>query len=198
VYEESQTKAGYVSGPRVIAGLAKGRKLLMVPGGKTRPVSDRAKESLFNIIGSSVVETRFLDLFAGTGSVGIEALSRGAAKAVFTDIQQAAIETIHANLEKTNFLETAMVLRRDAFEYIHNFAGQPFDYIYIAPPQYQDLWHQAVLAIDARITCLNPDAWVIAQMHPEEYAQLDLTHLLEFDQRRYGSTLLVFFEYLGE
>ena len=80
-----------MSGPRVIAGLAKGRRLLMVPGELTRPVSDRAKESLFNIIGPSVVETRFLDLFAGTGSVGIEALSRGAAAAIFIDIQKIAI-----------------------------------------------------------------------------------------------------------
>jgi 16S rRNA (guanine(966)-N(2))-methyltransferase RsmD len=170
----------------------------MVPGGKTRPVSDRAKESLFNIVGSSVVETRFLDLFAGTGSVGIEALSRGAAKAVFIDIQQVAIDTIRANLEKTNFEEYATVLRRDAFEFIHNFADHPFDYIYIAPPQYQNLWNQAVQAIDARVACLNPDAWIIAQMHPEEYLQLELTHLMEFDQRRYGNTLLVFYEYPGD
>lgn len=170
----------------------------MVPGDSTRPVSDRAKESLFNIIGPSVVETRFLDLFAGTGSVGIEALSRGASMAVFIDIQKIAIDTIHINLEKTGLGDAAMVFRRDAFEFIHNFDQEPFDYIYIAPPQYQGLWHKAVKVIDQRIKCLNPDAWVIAQMHPEEYQHLELTHLDEFDQRRYGSTLLVFFEYPGE
>jgi 16S rRNA (guanine(966)-N(2))-methyltransferase RsmD len=170
----------------------------MVPGGKTRPVSDRAKESLFNIIGSSIVDTRFLDLFAGTGSVGIEALSRGAATSIFIEIQQNAIETIHANLEKTDLGKSAVTYRRDAFEFIHNFVQQPVDYIYIAPPQYQGLWNKTVRTIDGAIECLNPDAWVIAQMHPEEYEQLQLTHLVEFDKRRYGNTLLVFYEFPGE
>lgn len=169
----------------------------MVPGGKTRPVSDRAKESLFNIIGQSILETRFLDLFAGTGSVGIEALSRGATESIFVDVQQQAIETIRDNLEKTELSEKATLHRRDAFEFIHNFALTAVDFVYVAPPQYHGLWHRAVHAIDRSISCLNPDAWVIAQMHPEEYDNLELNRLVEFDQRRYGSTLLVFYEYPG-
>lgn len=169
----------------------------MVPGGKTRPVSDRAKESLFNIIGQSILETRFLDLFAGTGSVGIEALSRGASESIFVDLQPQAIETIRENLGKTGLSEKAILHRRDAFEFIHNFAIPAVDFVYVAPPQYQGLWHKAVLALEGSISCLNPDAWVIAQMHPEEYAHLDLDRLVEFDQRRYGSTLLVFYEYPG-
>ena len=187
-----------MAGPRVIAGLAKGRRLLMVPGGKTRPVSDRAKESLFNIIGPSIIETRFLDLFGGTGSVGIEALSRGAAESVFVDLQQNAVDTIHANLEHTKLFEKAVIYRRDAFDFILTQAEPSFDFIYIAPPQYKELWSRAVLAVDSAQRCLNPDAWVIAQIHPEEYEPLDLGHLVEFDQRRYGNTLLVFYELPGE
>ena len=114
-----------MAGPRVIAGLAKGRRLLMVPGGKTRPVSDRAKESLFNIIGPSIIETRFLDLFGGTGSVGIEALSRGAAESVFVDLQQNAVDTIHANLEHTKLFEKAVIYRRDAFDFILTHSMRP-------------------------------------------------------------------------
>lgn len=170
----------------------------MVPGGKTRPVSDRAKESLFNIIGPSIFETRFLDLFAGTGSVGIEALSRGAAASVFVDLQQNAVDTIQANLERTGLFDKAAVYRGDAFDFVLTLTEPPFDFIYIAPPQYKELWSRAVLAVERTQKCLNPDAWVIAQIHPEEYEQLDLGHLVEFDQRRYGSTLLVFYEVPGE
>ncbi|MBN2303959.1 MAG: RsmD family RNA methyltransferase, partial [Anaerolineae bacterium] len=86
---------------RVIAGSAKGRKLKMVPGDSTRPVMDRVKEALFNILGTSVMDCSFLDLFAGTGSVGIEALSRGAERAVFVDMDRFAIRTIHENLALT-------------------------------------------------------------------------------------------------
>lgn len=78
---------------RVIAGAAKGRRLKMVPGDTTRPVMDRVKEALFNILGRGIVGSSFLDLFAGTGSVGIEALSRGAGRVVFIDRHPLAIRT---------------------------------------------------------------------------------------------------------
>jgi 16S rRNA (guanine(966)-N(2))-methyltransferase RsmD len=82
----------------VIAGTAKGRKLKMVPGDSTRPIMDRAKEALFNILGARVRGCSFLDLFAGTGSVGIEALSRGAERVLFVDNNRLAIRTIRENL----------------------------------------------------------------------------------------------------
>ena len=87
-----------MTGLRVIGGTAKGRKLLMVPGSGTRPISDRAKESLFNLLGSAVESAEVLDLFAGTGGVGIEALSRGASRATFVESDRHAINTIQANL----------------------------------------------------------------------------------------------------
>src|SRR5512142_3045504 len=83
---------------RVIAGSAKGRKLKSVPGDTTRPITDRVKEALFNIIGGDVIDSRWWDLFAGTGAVGIEALSRGAAYARFTDLNRAPVETVKSNL----------------------------------------------------------------------------------------------------
>jgi 16S rRNA G966 N2-methylase RsmD len=86
---------------RVIAGEAKGRRLKMVPGSSTRPVGERVKEALFGILGDMVVDARFLDLYAGTGSVGIEALSRGAQSAVFVDRGRQAIATIKDNLTHT-------------------------------------------------------------------------------------------------
>jgi 16S rRNA (guanine966-N2)-methyltransferase len=125
---------------RVIAGSAKGRKLKMVPGDSTRPVMDRVKEALFNILGAGVRESSWLDLFAGTGSVGIEALSRGAARALFIDNDRLAVRTIRENLEHTRLAERAEVLRADAFAYLRRPNPEAFEYIYVAPPQYQGMW----------------------------------------------------------
>jgi 16S rRNA (guanine966-N2)-methyltransferase len=187
-----------MAGPRVIAGRAKGRRLYMVPGGETRPIGDRPKEALFNILGMNLQKSHFLDLFAGTGSVGIEALSRGADQVVFVDLSQYAVRTIQANLDLTGLGEGAIVLRRDAFLYLESETHRTFDYVYIAPPQYQGLWEKALVMVDSHIQCLNPDAWVIVQIHPREFKPIKLMNLVEFDQRRYGNTLLVFYEFPGE
>jgi len=184
-------------GLRVISGEAKGRKLRMVPGGATRPVSDRVKQALFNILGPDIDQSAFLDLFAGTGSVGIEALSRGASLAVFLDTNLRAIRTIEANLDHTGLKVRARVLRQDAFAYLSTTGGQRFDYVYVAPPQFKDIWFKAVQKLDHNPEALNPDAWVIAQIHPNEYRELALDRLEEFDRRRYGSTELVFYELSG-
>lgn len=183
-----------MSGLRVIAGKARGRRLRSVPGETTRPITDRTKESLFNILGPDIRRAEMLDLFGGTGSVGIEALSRGAAFVRFVDLQRAAVETMRANLEITGLAEYAEVLRQNAFELLARPADRGFDYVYIAPPQYKNLWKQALLALDGQPEWLAEDAWVIVQIHPVEYEPQTLEHLVEFDQRKYGSTLLVFYE----
>lgn len=179
---------------RVIAGTARGRKLRSVPGETTRPITDRAKEALFNIIRQDLPGGAFFDLFAGTGSVGIEALSRGAGFVRFTDQQRRAIETIRANLETTGLGAAAEVRQGDAFAQLARAPDRQFDYVYIAPPQYKEYWSRAMRALDANPAWLVEDAWVIVQIHPKEYAPLELENLLEFDQRKYGNTLLVFYE----
>jgi 16S rRNA (guanine(966)-N(2))-methyltransferase RsmD len=166
----------------------------MVPGGGTRPIGDRVKESLFNIIGNDVVHSRWLDLFAGTGSVGIEALSRGAESAFFIDTKKKAIETVIFNLQHTQLADRAKVLRIDAFEYLRAEQERDYDYIYIAPPQYANLWIKALKVLDETPSWLRESGWVIAQIHPKEYETQGLLNLVEFDQRKYGNTLLVFYE----
>lgn len=187
-----------MSGIRVIGGSAKGRKLLMVPGQGTRPIGDRVKESLFNILGAHVVESSVLDLFAGTGSVGIEALSRGARSAVFIDIDRRAVDVIRRNLKLTNLGKFATVLQADAFRYLRRDLPERFDLIYLAPPQYHGLWSRALRALDAAPRWLNPDAFVVAQIDPKEFEKVDLERLSLADQRRYGNTLLLFYEYPGQ
>ncbi len=179
---------------RVIAGSAKGRRLKSVPGDTTRPITDRVKEALFNIIGGDVFESRWWDLFAGTGAVGIEALSRGAAFARFTDLNRAPIDTIKSNLASCGLAGQADVRRGDAFSLIGARPDDAFHYVYIAPPQFHEMWSQALTALDEHIGWLANDGWVIVQIAPKEYRDLKLSSLEEFDQRKYGSTLLVFYE----
>jgi 16S rRNA (guanine(966)-N(2))-methyltransferase RsmD len=180
---------------RVISGSAKGRKLKKVPGDSTRPIMDRVKENLFNILGSWVSGTRWLDLFAGTGQVGIEALSRGAVEVVFIDTVRAAIKTIDANLQHTKLTTGAEIVQTDAFTYLDRRGIRPFDVIYVAPPQYKGIWREVMKVLDERpSTHLTPDGIVIVQIDPKEYEALDLKNLTLYQQRRYGSTQLCFYE----
>lgn len=179
---------------RVIAGKAKGRKLKSVPGDTTRPITDRVKEALFNILAGDVIDSHWWDLFAGTGAVGIEALSRGASFVRFSDANRVPIETIKFNVEHCGFKSHAEIRRADAFSYLAATPDRPFEYIYIAPPQFQDMWEKALELVDENNGWLTEDGWVIAQIAPKEYKSLALENLEEFEQRKYGSTLLVFYE----
>ena len=180
---------------RVIAGEAKGRHLKLVPGDSTRPVTDRVKEALFNILGGLVLDSQVLDLFAGTGSVGIEALSRGASRAVFVDNNGVAVKTINENLKLTGLSPRAKVIKGDAFDFIKRSTEAGFDLVYVAPPQYKGVWLRALQTLDRSPACLNLDAWVIAQIDPVEWEEVELENLQPFDRRTYGSTELIFFEY---
>lgn len=181
---------------RVIAGKAKGRKLKSVPGHTTRPITDRVKEALFNILAGDVVDSNWWDLFGGTGAVGIEALSRGASFVRFTDLNRAPIETINFNVEHCGFKSQAEIRRADAFASLSATPDRKFEYIYIAPPQYKDMWIKAVELVDENMDWLSDDSWVIVQIAPKEYKYKTpaLENLEEFEQRKYGGTLLVFYE----
>jgi 16S rRNA (guanine966-N2)-methyltransferase len=181
---------------RVISGSAKGIQLQAVPGSGTRPISDRVKEALFNILATEIAGARVLDLFAGTGSVGIEALSRGAELAVFVEKHPRAIDTIRANLRQTRLQAGAEVVKADVFKYLQG-PPTPFDLVYVAPPQYQQLWSKTLLAIDAYPGWLTSQGLVVVQIFPKELEPLALETLQPSDQRRYGSTLLCFYEPVG-
>lgn len=179
---------------RVIAGKARGRRLKSVPGDTTRPITDRVKESLFNIIAGDVIDSNWWDVFAGTGAVGIEALSRGASFVRFSDAHRAPIETIRANVGHCGFLAQSEIRRADAFAYLSSPPDRTFEYIYVAPPQYQEMWVKALELLDDNIGWLSEDGWVMAQIDPREYKPFRFANLEEIEQRRYGSTLLVFYE----
>jgi len=140
---------------RVISGTAKGLSLSSVPGKSTRPITDQVKEALFNIIGTEVVGKTFLDLFGGTGAVGIEALSRGAEHAVFLDTNFKAYKIIQQNLKATHLDSFATVLKKDAFVFLRDEPEKQFDFIYIAPPQYHELWLKTMLELDLNVSWLH-------------------------------------------
>lgn len=185
-----------MTSPRIIAGTAKGLRLKSVPGDITRPITDRVKEALFNILGDDIQGAAFLDLFGGTGSVGIEALSRGASYVRLIDRHSAAVATIKANLAHTRLATAAEVIHCDAYAHLRQPADRLFDYIYIAPPQYKQMWQQALQALDANPGWLARNALIIVQIDPKEYQKLEFTRFTEYEQRKYGSTLLVFYELL--
>lgn len=182
---------------RIIGGKARGRRIRSVPGTTTRPITDKVREALFNIIGTDIQGASFLDLFAGTGSVGIEALSRGAGYVHFVEINRRPIGIIRENLKNTGLTEGAVVTQADAFTLLERPTLQAFDYIFIAPPQYKEIWVKALQSIDRNAGWLSEDGWVIVQIHPVEYKPTsegsEYISLVEFDQRHYGSTLLVFY-----
>lgn len=125
---------------RVISGQARGRPLKAVPGNATRPTTDKVKEALFSIIGPYFDGERVLDLFAGTGGLGIEALSRGAGTAVFVDANPRSIEVVRRNLEATGFARQAEVYRNDARKAIRALErrGEPFHLLFLDPPYAMD------------------------------------------------------------
>ncbi len=178
---------------KVTTGSAKGRRLKSVPGTATRPITDRAKQALFNILMDEVRGTHWLDLFAGTGAVGIEALSRGAASCAFFDNAASAVKVIEANLASTGMTDRARVVRQDALRYLQGRLNMRYDFIYVAPPQYQGLWSTTLMLLDAQPDWVSERGSIIAQIDPSEYTALALTHFELDDQRRYGRTMLLFY-----
>jgi len=189
---------------RVVTGEAKGRKLKAPKTMGTRPIIDRVKTALFDILSRRVEETRFLDLFAGTGSVGIEALSRGAAQATFIEMNYSVLKLVRENLKITGLGDRAETIHADAFKFLQANAApasdqarqREYDIIYVAPPQYHEMAARALALLDTS-PLLAGDGLVIVQIHPKErtgVAAIPLARLALTDERKYGSTLLMFYE----
>ncbi len=184
---------------RIVGGDAKGRRLKHPKTPGTRPVIDRVKTALFDILSTRVIDVRFLDLFAGTGAVGLEALSRGAAHATFIELSQPVAAVLRENLRTTGLAERAEVIRGDAFRFLEQAAaqGKRYDMVYIAPPQYQHLAAKALAQVE-QLPLTEPGALAIVQIFPKEridFEPLLLRKFRQVDERKYGSTLLLFYEH---
>lgn len=180
---------------RIISGKFGGRKISPVPGTKTRPTTDKVRESLFNMIGPYFTEGSFLDLFAGSGAVAIEAISRGMKHAVLVDRQYAAFKTIKKNIEITNEVQSSFkVLKMDAEQALKKLAskGEKFDYIFLDPPYAaQQMIKQ--LAEIKKYNLLNPKGIVIC----ETDNQTNLSQVSNYDlikQKDYGLTVITIYQ----
>ena len=184
---------------RVVTGEAKGRKLKSPKTMGTRPIIDRVKTALFDILAGEVEDARFLDLFAGVGGVGIEALSRGAAHATFIELNHKVLKLVRENLHITGLVNRADTIHTDAFKFLQAQATHqivsPYDIVYVAPPQYHELAAKALSILD-NSALVADDGLVIVQIHPKEKSgvvAIPCQRLVLTDERRYGSTLLLFY-----
>ncbi len=119
---------------RILGGVLKGRSFSLPKGGETRPITALLRKSLFDTLQGEIPDSRVLDLFAGSGAIGIEALSRGASFAHFIDMSAAAIHCLKENMRKLDLEECTTIERKDAFTFLDNYKGTPFDLIFLDPP----------------------------------------------------------------
>ena len=176
---------------RVISGTAKGMRLNTPEGMLTRPTADRVKEALFSIIHFDLPGAKVLDLFAGTGQLGIEAISRGASYGVFVDEREAACKLVRENLRKTGFTEKSTVLRSDYLSYLRH-CNEKFDIIFLDPP-YSEVFLENSLKIITEIDILQSGGIIaseypLGKVLPEVYSAH--FHSKEY---RYGKTILTLF-----
>jgi 16S rRNA (guanine966-N2)-methyltransferase len=180
-------------GLRVISGNQRGRKLLTVKGMNTRPTADRMRESLFNILSSRVIGAHILDLFAGTGALGIEALSRGATSAVFIDREKTALSIIERNLEICGLGEQSRVLKWDIAINLKCVKERmpKFDIVFMDPPYDKGFVQKALANLYQSSSVTNGSIVVVehspAEQVPENFLGFEMT-----DQRRYGRTCFSF------
>lgn len=169
---------------RVIAGRARRLNLVTVPGPGTRPTTDRIKETLFNILQPDIPDCRFLDLFAGSGAIGIEALSRGAAEAVFVEKDPRAVRCIRENLRTTRLEAEARVLECTVASALTRLEREdrPFDVIFMDPPYDQD-WEKQVLYSLSRSVLVGEDTRIVV----EASLETDLSGALEWGYQIYRS-----------
>ncbi len=180
---------------RVIAGQQKGRSLVTGGAKGLRPTSDRIRKSLFDILGRQVEGCTFLDLFAGTGSVGIEALSRGARSATFVEIARRAVKGLKENLMRLRLFGQSEVLVGDARNWVRRLAQRDaaFDIVFLDPPYRTDLARQVLALLGSQPGCVRRDGWVIVQhLNKEEFAD-QFGSLRLFERRRIGEHCLSFY-----
>lgn len=178
---------------RVISGKAKGKKL-KAPKGRIRPLSDQAREALFNILGSKIIDSYFLDLFAGTGAVGIEALSRGAKISIFVEINKKTVEIIRENLRSTDLYDFAEVYSIDALRAIKILGGKgsKFDIIFLGPPYDSPQLEKAMVRL-SEIDILNSKGIIVAEHRSKQHIAENYKDLQKFRDNRYGDTVLSFY-----
>lgn len=183
---------------RVIAGKARRIQLKTIDGMDTRPTTDRMKETLFNMISHGLCDCTFLDLFAGSGAIGIEALSRGAKESIFVEKNPKAIACIRENLKQTRLEAQADIISGDVFSALHKLNGnKKFDYIFMDPP-YNHLLEKEVLTFLAKSDLLQEDALIIIEASKDtDFSYLKELGFSLIKRKEYKTNVHVFVELEG-
>lgn len=188
---------------RVIAGSARGISLVSLKGNKTRPIQDRVKESLFNILSDAIPDSHVMDMYAGTGAIGIEALSRGAKSCIFVENDSDAIQVIKRNLESTRLLDKARVIKCDVFEVAQHLENKNIEIdLVLASPPYPLLekspYRDKLLILFSSLCdkhIIQPEGLIMLQHRKTELViPPEAFYLKLFDTRVYGDTQLSFFK----
>ena len=177
---------------RIISGKARGTKLNTLEGNLTRPTLDRVKESLFNIIQNDIMGSIFLDVFSGSGAIGLEAASRGAKKVILCEKNKQAIEVIEKNISKTH-LENEVILYKKDYENMLEDLKEKVDIVYIDPPYKTDLAYKSVKKM-LELDILNLNSLIIIETDEEEriLKQIKDLKIKILDKRKYGRIHLIF------
>ena len=180
---------------RIISGKARGTKLYTLEGMNTRPTLDRVKESIFNIIQSEIDGAKILDLFAGSGAIGLECLSRGAEKAVLCDKSKEAIEIIKKNIEKTHMEEKTQVFNTDFETCLENVKNQQFDIVYLDPPYATDYILKSLKKI-IELGIVKKESIIIMETDDEQriLKEIENIEIKIVDKRKYGRATIIFLE----
>ena len=170
---------------RIITGTARGKKIAAPAGLETRPTSELVKEAVFSMVQFEIEGARVLDLFAGSGQMGLEALSRGARSCVFVDNGKAAQRVLADNLENTGFLTVGRIVRSDALTYLRNAAGGPFDFAFVDPP-YQAGLLEKVLPLTA--DAMTENGVIICETSMDTVLPDTAGDFVLYRKYRYGKT----------
>ncbi|MEG2984036.1 MAG: 16S rRNA (guanine(966)-N(2))-methyltransferase RsmD [Peptostreptococcaceae bacterium] len=179
---------------RVISGKARGLKLNAPKNEDVRPTTDRVKESLFNIINGYIIDGEVLDLFAGTGSLGIECLSRGADKSVFVDVNRSSIDIVKSNIKKARVDQNSEVINLDyksAIDKLKNTLHK-FDIIFMDPPYYENIFIDALKKVEES-NILKVDGIIVVEHDTKQEFPENIGRLVKNKSKKYGNTTLTFY-----
>ena len=187
---------GNIINMRIISGKARGTKLYTLDGTATRPTLDRVKESLFNIIQNDIEDSTVLELFSGSGAIGLEFLSRGAKRAVLCDSSKDAIKIIKQNVQKTHFEEKVEVYNMEFTKLVERLQNQKFDIIYIDPPYATDFIKISLEKI-IEYELVNENTKIIVETDDETRIlnQIEKMDVEITDKRKYGRATIIFLKY---
>lgn len=177
---------------RIISGKFKGRRLVGFDNDNVRPMTDRVKESLFNILSVQVYEANVLDLYCGTGNLGLEALSREAKAVTFVDKSQRSLNVLKRNLEELDIKEGFKIIKKDAIEFL-NKNQEGFDLLLIDPPFPLKIGLATLEAVSQNTLCLNPGARLAIETSSRELLPERIGRLRNIDTRHYGDKILHFY-----